>query len=363
MAIQKDDEDFLQIFVDSDGDSDLEDMFLLSELERQAEKHHLEDIRRERHHVRLNLDTLTPDQCKTLFRFEKDDICVLCRALRIPDELVASNRTRCTGIEGFCILLCRLAYPNRLKDLEEIFGRGVSELSVIVNLVLGILYDSWHHLLYTLPAAWLTTPRLQEGSDAVLRLCPLQNVWGFIDGTALAISRPVEGQRLFYSGHKRMHALKFQSVMSPFGIIAHLFGPLEGRRHDAAMLHESGLLRQIEQYMQRQCGTYWVLYGDPAYPNRPQLVRPYQGAVLTPLQAEFNRKMSSARVCVEWGFGNIIRLWTFVDFKKNAKILLQPVAKYYAVATLLTNCYTCLYGNNIAAHFNLQPPSLSEYLQ
>ena len=124
----------------------------------------------------LNLDTLTPDRCTTLFFFEKDDliviICVLCSALRIPQELVASNRTCCTGMEGFYILLRRLPYPSHLKDLGRIFRRrDVSELSVIVNLVLVILYDSWHHLLVTLPAAWLTTPCLQEVVDVVLKLC------------------------------------------------------------------------------------------------------------------------------------------------------------------------------------------------
>ena len=78
---------------------------------------------------------------------------------------------------------------------------------------------------------------------------------------------PVEDHRLFCNGYKQMHALKFQSGMSPFGIITHLFGLLEGTRHDAAMLHESGLLCQTEQYIQGQCGTYWVLHGDPVYPN------------------------------------------------------------------------------------------------
>ena len=109
----------------------------------------------------------------------------------------------------------------------------------------------------------------------MLQLCPLANVWGFIDGTAMAIPRPVEGQMLFYSGHKRMHALKFQSVMTPFGIIAHLFGPLEGRRHDAAMLQESGLLALVEQHMQQPGGTYWVLYGDPAYHIKVHLCHLY----------------------------------------------------------------------------------------
>ena len=77
-------------------------MFLLPEMEIQAEKQHLEEKQRERHHMRLSLNTFTPDQWKTLFHFEKDDLCILCSALCIPEEFVASNRTRCTGIElGF----------------------------------------------------------------------------------------------------------------------------------------------------------------------------------------------------------------------------------------------------------------------
>jgi hypothetical protein len=102
-----------------------------------------------------------------------------------------------------------------------------------------------------------------------------------------------------------MHALKFQMVMSPYGIMAHLFGPLEGRRHDAAMLQESGLLSQVEQHMTRgsttSSGNYWILYGDPAYPNRPQIVRLFQGARLSPSEAEFNRLMSGARVLCSVG--------------------------------------------------------------
>lgn len=85
-----------------------------------------------------------------------------------------------------------------------------------------------------MPAAWLTDARLQEGADVVLRYCQLSHVWGFIDGTVRPIPRPIQCQRLFYSGHKRVHVLKFQTVISPFGIVVHLFGPVEGRRHDNA---------------------------------------------------------------------------------------------------------------------------------
>lgn len=64
-------------------------------------------------------------------------------ALDLLEQLVGANRACCTGLEGLCILLRRLAYPNHLEDLEGIFGRSVSELSVITNFVWEFLYDRW----------------------------------------------------------------------------------------------------------------------------------------------------------------------------------------------------------------------------
>ena len=41
---------------------------------------------------------------------------------------------------------------------------------------------------------------------------------------------------------KKTHALKFQKVSTPNGLIANLYGPVEGRRHDCTMLQMPGLL-------------------------------------------------------------------------------------------------------------------------
>ena len=38
--------------------------------------------------------------------------------------------------------------------------------------------------------------------------------------------RPVEFQEVVYNGHKRVHALRFQSLTVPSGLIANLFGPV-----------------------------------------------------------------------------------------------------------------------------------------
>ena len=40
------------------------------------------------------------------------------------------------------------------------------------------------------------------------------------------ITRPGENQRLLSNGHKRVHRLKFQSVVLPNWLIAHLYGPV-----------------------------------------------------------------------------------------------------------------------------------------
>ena len=45
-----------------------------------------------------------------------------------------------------------------------------------------------------------------------------------------------------------MHGIKFYSVVIPNGIIANLFDPAEGCRHDSSMLAYSGLLQQLGQH-------------------------------------------------------------------------------------------------------------------
>src|SRR5579863_7953614 len=117
-------------------------------------------------------------------------------------------------------------------------------------------------------------------------------------------------------------------------------GPYPGRRHDCYMLTQSGLLQQLEDVMPNFC-----LYGDPAYPLRPQLISPYKGANMTPAQAAFNIAMSRVRQSVEWEFGKVASLFAFLDYQKNLKLYLQPVGMLYFVGVLFSNCHTCLYNS------------------
>ncbi|XP_038069926.1 uncharacterized protein LOC119739165 isoform X2 [Patiria miniata] len=206
-------------------------------------------------------------------------------------------------------------------------------------------------------------PTLEEFAYAIhQRGSPLTSIWAFIDGTARPICRPGRHQREVYNGHKRTHALKYQSVVTTNGLIANMFGQMEGRRHDSALLTESNLMEDLQMLPDHSSGDTFRLNGDTAYPLRLQLQGPFKGANLTEDQRLFNKKMSSVRECVEWAFGKVVSLFAFVDFKKNQKLYLQSVGKTYKVAVLMTNCHTCLCGSQNSDYFGVRPPRLEEYL-
>ncbi|CAH3112689.1 unnamed protein product [Porites lobata] len=48
---------------------------------------------------------------------------MLLNALRIPASFKCPQGTVCSGLEGLCLLLKRLAYPCRYFDLISTFGR------------------------------------------------------------------------------------------------------------------------------------------------------------------------------------------------------------------------------------------------
>ena len=121
-------------------------------------------------------------------------------------------------------------------------------------------------------------------------------------------------------------------------MIANLFGPVERCRHDSGMLRISGVLNQLEANMILRNGDIYSLYGDQAYSLSPFIITPFKGAALTPDQALFNKRMSELRVSVEWAFGKLISQFAFMDYRKNQKLYLQPVGKYYIVATATAVC-------------------------
>lgn len=137
----------------------------------------------------FNLDELSEKECLTLFRFNKNDIQKLRSLLSIPETIETRQRYSVSGLTGLCVLLRRLAYPNRLSDLEPLFGLSSPYISSISNEVMRLIYTNKGHLLSDLNnITWLTEQRLELYAQSVLRRgSSIANCWGFIDGTPMSI--------------------------------------------------------------------------------------------------------------------------------------------------------------------------------
>lgn len=179
-----------------------------------------------------------PRVCKLSTRFYPDEILRIHHHGGFPDTIVLDNRGVEEGTTALAIFMARLATPSRYFDLSQVFGRETSTIGRICWWVQGWIYENWGPLLRW--SAGRYSPEVLESfAEALvdLRDAPLDNCVGFVDGefeclegdvcidwsyfmscmagTVWRISRPSYNQREFYNGHKRVHSLKYQAIVTP----------------------------------------------------------------------------------------------------------------------------------------------------
>ena len=88
-----------------------------------------------------------------------------------------------------------------------------------------------------------------------------------------------------------------QSVTTLSGMIANLYGPVEGRRHDYALIVMSNLFQDLRQFSYGVNGPLLCLFGDPACPMTRHLQSPFSSAHLNQQQRNFNKSMSQVDEC------------------------------------------------------------------
>ncbi|RPA94895.1 hypothetical protein L873DRAFT_1699950, partial [Choiromyces venosus 120613-1] len=263
--------------------------------------------------------------------------------------------------EAICILLFRLSSGQQLKDLLKIFGTSRARLSTIFNdIVLWLLRR------YSKKLKWdenhLSRAKLIEYARAFKDTTRLSGIWGFVDGTMRPFCRPGYHQQTFYSGFKKAHGTKFQSIVTCDGLLSSLARPFPAPVGDWILWERSGVADQLGKIMGLGDEALYI-YGDAAYLPAFGIMGPFRRDGMTPAEEEVNVVMSGHRIVVEWRFAHIVNYWSFAVFKRGLKLHLSPVAAYYIIAVLLTNCHTCLRGGNqTSENFRMDPPSAEEYL-
>jgi len=97
------------------------------------------------HHT-FNLNAYSDTECLHHFRFTARQIVTVAAALCLPHVIYfrASLRQKFSldRITSLCILLKRLAFPNRLLDLDEFFGIDSSTIDhIIITMVESLLFE------------------------------------------------------------------------------------------------------------------------------------------------------------------------------------------------------------------------------
>jgi hypothetical protein len=103
-------------------------------------------------------------------------------------------------------------------------------------------------------------------------------------------------QRECYNGHKRQHAIQFQAVQAPNGLMMNLYGPASGRRHESFLMMARNLNDRLAA-IQVGDPIQYTLYGDAAYGIQGHVKRGHQGESHTRAEVTQHGVVAGAYSC------------------------------------------------------------------
>lgn len=326
------------------------------------------------------------DRCEILFRFTYERLLVLYNLLGMDADCILENGTHISSEEVFLFSLCRLTYPDRLNTMtNDLWGGEESQWSRAFKYFNLFVQVSHGHRLTDNFAFWV--PRFPGMARAVQTKLEefgvhygeneVQQIACFLDDTVREICRPGAGptnrhlentnetQRAFYSGWCGHHALVWQTVDSPCGMIIHAFGPGAGRHQDRERVRLSGI-NELLRDAQLGNNYQYKMYGDNIFVSKSHLLVRHAGQdyALTQRQVEENYARPKVRIGIEWNYRTTSGLFKFCNYVENCKICAagSNAALTYFTAMFLKNCHVCMYHSESASYFNIVPPTIEEYL-
>ena len=133
----------------------------------------------------------------------------------MPPRYVCCNGTVYNATEGLCILRKRFAYPCHYRDMVKVFGRSAPELSMIFNVVIDWLYTNHRHRITQCihNHGILSLALLDVYLTSQQRSCSWKLLWVYRWNSVPHLpTYSIMNQRTVYNRHKRVNAVKFQSV-------------------------------------------------------------------------------------------------------------------------------------------------------
>lgn len=221
-----------------------------------------------------------------------------------------------------------------LRGTARLFGISTSTASRILWRIVDLIVNS-------LAKEHITWPTLQQLaiSEAVIHeKYTLHSVTGFIDGTHIRMMPQSVEDHTYAINRKGWHSIVLQGTCDASGRFLNVFTGCYGRVHDARVLACSQLAADNKtrdsNHGPLTLPDPFVLLGDAAYPLSHWIVTPY-ATESTPQQILFNKRHSSARMCIERAFGKLKSQWQLL--KKNESYGAAATAKIATACCVLHN--------------------------
>lgn len=212
------------------------------------------------------------------------------------------------------------------------------------------------------------------------------NIFGFIDDSIEKIQVPysgpegdyegaprreqyMNGQEAVYSGWKKIHGIKNETVYLPNGICT-LYGAESARENDRGTLNRSNLdafvgMIQTHLPLNLRC----KLFGDGIFHGALQNIITYFRSIgnvpLSYHELTTNAAMRSSRMPIEKFYAHKDNLWDVCAHTAGHLAKKHPYAiEQLRIVYLLTNCFNCFNGDQGGSvnTFGLTPPRIEEYL-
>lgn len=105
--------------------------------------------------------------------------------------------------------------------------KPVPVFSMVMNILIDHIYAIHGRRLTQWNLDILSPDHLEMYTAAIMsRGSPVDNCFGFVDGSIWPITRPGENEQIVHNGDRSVHAIKFQSIVLPSGLIGNMYGPV-----------------------------------------------------------------------------------------------------------------------------------------
>jgi len=316
----------------------------------------------------IHIDTYWSDPrlSITLTRFSTCEIKILLHYLGLENASLLdmqSNSKKVDAYESLHILFHHLSHGHNCILEGIMYGMYKTSICGIINSTARIIYERSSRLVDL--DSRVIVPRIMRYIDAINEKCRWRRkIWVFLDGKFIFSTRPSENQREFYSGEKKSHGIRYELIVSPDGLIQYCSNPVNGSQNDALAVYTEQIEGKLMQ-LSNESNMAVFVGADKGYANRGLVASPIRNRIngLNQEEEEFNAKLSSARISVEWGINLVVSRFKFFSMWYKIRSKKEMLDRKFKIAVFLTNCITCMDGSNIISdYFGLKPMSIQEYL-